>query len=310
MRAYIKLAALCLIAGSVAFSGGCQKDLGPGDTSWHRTVADHQHKVDVGGYSLNVVDMGTGDPVVMIHGFADSAYCYHKNVQTVLDRGFRVVLPEPPGLGQSDIPPAPYVYSVENQAEAVRTCLDRMGIERFTLVGHSMGGGIALYLATHYPQRIAKLMVIDAACYDPERFQFFRLPGASYIAGAIAGKWIMRMALHDVFYDKTKVTEAMVSEYAQPLRKPGYVKVLAELSKQYFSAAHTAMQSRYGHLEPPLTIVWGREDTWLPPEFGDKLAHTVPNARLHLVQNAGHSPHQEQPEAFNKLLAGFLADGE
>jgi pimeloyl-ACP methyl ester carboxylesterase len=309
MRTCIKGVALFVIVGSVAFAWGCKKDLGPGDTSWHQVVANHQRKVDVGGYSLNVVDMGTGNPVVMIHGFADSAYCYHRNVQTVLDHGFRVVLPEPPGLGQSDIPPAPYVYSVENQAEAIRTCLDRMGIERFILVGHSMGGGIALYLASHYPQRIAKLMMIDAACYDPKRFQFFRLPGASHIAGAIAGKWIIRMALNDVFYDKTKVTDAMVSEYAQPLRKPGYMKVLAGLSKQYFSEAHTAMQASYGQLETPLTIVWGREDTWLPPEFGAKLAHTAPSARLHLVQDAGHSPHQEQPEAFNKLLAEFLKEG-
>ena len=309
MRAYIKGVYLCLIAGSVTFSWGCKKDPGPGDRSWHQVVANHLREVDVGGYSLNAVDMGTGNPVVMIHGFADSAYCYHRNVQTVLEHGFRVVLPEPPGLGQSDIPPAPYVYSVENQAEAIRTCLDRMGIERFILVGHSMGGGIALYLATHYPQRIAKLMIIDAACYDPKRFQFFRLPGASHIAGAIAGRWLIRMALNDVFYDKSKVTDAMVSEYAQPLRKPGYVKVLAGLSKQYFSEAHTAMQSRYGHLDTPLFIVWGREDTWLPPEFGETLASTAPHARLYLLKDAGHSPHQEQPEVFNKLLAEFLKGG-
>jgi pimeloyl-ACP methyl ester carboxylesterase len=253
--------------------------------------------------------MGTGNPVVMIHGFADSAYCYHKNVQSVLGRGYRVVLPEPPGLGQSEIPPEPYVYSVENQAEAIRTCLDLMGIGRFILVGHSMGGGIALYLATHYPQRIVKLMIIDAACYEPKRFQFFRLPGASYIAGAISGEWLIRMALKDAFYDKNKVTDDMVSEYAQPLRKPGYVKVLAGLSKQYFSEAHTAMQLRYAHLDTPLFIVWGRQDTWLPREFGEKLASAAPNARLNLLKDAGHSPHQEQPEAFNKLLAEFLKEG-
>jgi pimeloyl-ACP methyl ester carboxylesterase len=292
--------------GSMAFSGGCKKDLGPGDTSWHATVDSHQRKVDVGGYSLNVVDMGSGHPVVMIHGFADSAYCYNKNVQTALDDGFRVVLPEQPGLGKSDIPPEPYIYSVENQAEAIRTCLDRVGLNRFILVGHSLGGGIALYLATHYPERIVKLMIIDGACYEPEGSHLWALPGASHIGGAIAGKWLVRMALNDVFYDNTKVTEEMVSEVAQPLNKPGYMGVLAGLSGQYFSDAHTAMRQRYMHLDIPCMIIWGDQDTWLPPEFGKKLAATARNARLHILKDAGHSPHQEKPEEFNQLFAEFL----
>ena len=309
MRTDIRGTTFVLTVGSMALSGGGKKDLGPGDPSWHQTVESHQRNVDVGGYSLNVVDLGAGPPVVMIHGFADSAYCYHKNVQTVLDQGFRVVLPEQPGLGQSDIPPGPYVYSVENQAEAIRTGLDKMGIARFVLVGHSMGGGIALYLAAHYPQRIEKLMVIDGACYEPKRMQLLRLPGVSFIDRVIAGRWLIRLALKNAFYDGRKVTEAMVSEYAQPLRKPGYIEVLAGLSRQYFSAAHTAMQRGYAHLDTPPFIVWGRHDTWLPPELGEKLADTAPNASLHLLQDAGHSPHQEQPEAFNNLLAEFLKSG-
>ena len=309
MRTYIRRTTFILTLGSMALSWGCRKDPGPGDTSWHRIVESHQRKVDLGGYALNVVDMGTGHPVVMIHGFADSAYCYHKNIQTVLGQGFRVVLPEQPGLGQSDIPPMPYVYSVENQAEAIRTCLDLMGIERFVLVGHSMGGGIALYLAAHYPQRIVNLMVIDGACYEPKRMPLLRLPGMSYIGGIIFGKWLIRMALKNAFYDRHKVTDAMVSEYAQPLCKPGYIEVLTGLSRQYFSKAHTAMQLGYAHLTTPLSIVWGRQDTWLPPEFGETLADKAPNAKLHLLKDAGHSPHQEQPEAFNKRLAEFLKDG-
>ena len=149
----------------------------------------------------------------------------------------------------------------------------------------------------------------DGACYAPPRTQIWALPGAAHIGGAIAGKWLMRMALQDVFYDNDKVTDDMIAEYAQPLRKPGYMRVLAGLSRHFFSETHAAMQLKYMDLDTPLEVVWGQQDTWLPPEFGRQLADTVPNARLELVEEAGHSPHQEQPEVFNKRLAEFLKEG-
>lgn len=285
---------------------GCKKEIGRGDTAWHRRVDPYGSKVDVGGYALKVVDMGTGQAVVMIHGFGDSAYCYHKNVQALLDSGFRVILVEQPGLGQSDIPPQPYTCSVENQAEAIRTALDNLGMDRFLLVGHSMGGGIALYLATHYPQRIGKVICIDGACYQPESMRLFANPIALSIGKFIVGPWFVRMALNDAFYDKSKVTDAMVAEYAKPLEKQGYMDALAGLARDFFSEKFTAMVQRYEGLSPPLDIIWGEQDKWLPPEFGRRLAATVGGSRLHMLKEAGHSPHQERPETFNALMVDAL----
>ena len=297
-----------LLATCTVMISGCTKDFGPGDKTWHAQVDSHRKKVDVGGYCLNVVDKGEGEPVVMIHGFADSAYSFHKNIQTVLDLGFRVILPEQPGLGKSEAPLEPYIYSVENQAEAILILLDNLGIDRFFVVGHSMGGGIALYLAAHHPKRIKKAMIIDGACYEPKRYRLLTMPGIAWIGKAIAGKWIVRLALYDVFQDNLKVTESMVSEYAQPLKKPEYIPVLAKLLEQYFSKEHDVMSRTYAHLSVPLNVVWGQQDTWIPPEFGRKLAAEVPNASFHLLKDAGHSPHQEQSEKFNSLLYMFLTD--
>lgn len=284
----------------------CKKEIGRGDAVWHKLVDAHGSKVDVGGYSLKVIDMGTGQAVVMIHGFGDSAYCYHKNLRALLDAGFRVILVEQPGLGQSDIPPQPYTYSVENQAEAISTALDCLGIDRFPIVGHSMGGGIALYLAFYYPQRIEKTVCIDGACYPLEGMRLFANPVALSLGKFIVRPWIIRMALNDVFYDKSKVTDAMVAEYAKPLNKPGYMNALAGLAESFFSEKFMAMTQRYASLSPPLHIFWGEHDKWLPPEFGRRLAATVGGSRLHMMKEAGHSPHQERPEAFNALLVSAL----
>jgi pimeloyl-ACP methyl ester carboxylesterase len=82
--------------------------------------------------------------------------------------------------------------------------------------------------------------------------------------------------------------------------------VLAGLAKDFFSENFTAMTQRYASLSPPLEIVWGEKDKFLPPEFGRRLSAAVSGSRLHMLKKAGHSPHQERPETFNRLLVDAL----
>jgi len=103
------------------------------------------------------LDMGgSGPAVLMVHGFADSTYCWHKNVKPLMDEGFRVVLVDQPGLGRSDIPPEGYVFSVAAQASAVLRVADALNLTAFHIVGSSMGGGISLYMSIYHPERIQK----------------------------------------------------------------------------------------------------------------------------------------------------------
>ena len=296
------LVIICLLVSS------CSKKIGIGDKEWNRLVDKNRQIMDMGGFSLHYIDIGKGDPLLLIHGYADSSYCWHKNLPPLLDAGFRVIAVDQPGLGRSALPPEPYVYSMENQADKILTLMDRMGIKRFRLMGHSMGGGIALYLCLKHPERIIRASVIAPACYEPDRNGrcLSHLPGADAVTSLVLGKPLVRMTLKKLFTDDSKISEAMVDEYARFCSKPGYARVINGLSRDYFSKAHKRMTTEYNKISTPLLIVWGKKDPWLAPSFGEQLHREIPASVFSILPDTGHNPHQERPDLVNPLLVEFF----
>ena len=287
----------------------CKVSIGEGDNDWNEFVDAYRRDVDLGGYSMHFIDMGEGEPIVMVHGYGDSTYCWHENARSLLDAGFRVVLVDQPGLGRSGTPPEPYVYSIENQASAILSLLDRLEIERFDLVGSSMGGGISLLIGLNHPDRIRKIIVVDPACYRSTIHGFQRLltvPGVRPVASALKGRWLIRHELRSVYFDKEKVDDVLVDEYCRAMNKSGFIEVLASLTQEYFSAVFLGMAARYGRMEPPVLIVWGELDTWVPLVDGERLHDRIPASQFEVIEKSGHLPHQERPEAFNPLIIEFL----
>jgi pimeloyl-ACP methyl ester carboxylesterase len=284
----------------------CRVQVGEGDVRWNRWVSPHRKFADFQDYRMHYVDMGRGRPVLMVHGFADSSYCWHANARPLVDAGFRVVLVDQPGLGRSEIPPEGYLYSMENQAAQVIRLADRLQLNRFSLVGHSMGGGIVLYLCLRHPGRVDRAVVLDPACYRPPRTALLSIPGAVPVAKILAGRWLVKLGLLSAYLDSKMVNDALVDEYARAFQKPGYVNVLAALSTQYFSEQFTRMGDDYERISTSLMILWGDHDSWIPPEYGSRLHKRIRDSRLHLIRQAGHCPHQEQAAAVNPLLVGFL----
>jgi pimeloyl-ACP methyl ester carboxylesterase len=210
-----------------------------------------------------------------------------------------------PGLGRSDMPPQPYAYSIENQADAVLRLTDALGLARFNLMGHSMGGGIVLYIALNEPERVNTAVVIDPACFRPPWRLRITSPLVKYLAPLLAGRWSVKLALKDVYYDDDKVDDTLVEEYYQPMQREGYWRVLAALQKEYFSPAFDRMTSRYGEFRVPLLIVWGEQDTWLPVGYGRELKALIPDAQFTVLAGCGHNTHQECGEALNRVVAAF-----
>jgi pimeloyl-ACP methyl ester carboxylesterase len=283
-----------------------------GDSTWQALVETHRHNLSRDGYTLHYIDLGKGSPVVMVHGFADSTYTWHKNVRPLLGAGLRLIMVDLPGMGRSTIPPSGFTFSVENLSREVMALVRHLKLQRFNLVGSSMGGGICLNLCFKYPSRIERTVVIDPACYLLPKFglhSLLDLPGADYLAPKVAGRWAARFALEDVYWDTEKIDEALVEEFAKPLAGKGRVEVLTRLYEDYFSTEFQGMANGYYRLRTPLLIIWGAHDTWIPLSDGKKLHAKTPNSQLHVIDKAGHLPYQERPDAVNPLLIRFLTDG-
>ena len=299
-----------LLALWLLLCAGCAVHVGPGDAAWKILTAGHRGTAALdAGYRMHYVDLGRQDAqaVVMVHGYGDSSYAFSRTVRPLLAAGFRVVALDQAGLGRSEIPPEPFVYSVENQARQVLALADRLGLRRFHLVGHSMGGGVALYIAWKHPERLRSVVPIAPASFNPAGALSVlgRLPVAGLVE-PLFRRWVIRTALLDVTHDDRKVSEAMVDEYARVTRKKGFMRVLMLMVAQYFSDQHEAMTRAFATIRTPMLIVWGEEDRWLPCWRGGELASQVPGALYVRVPAAGHMVHMERPEVVNPFLLKFL----
>ena len=291
----------------------CKVNGNPADIGWNDMVAPYRHMVDMDGYRMSVIDMGKGEPVIMIHGFADSTYCWHNNAKALNDAGFRTILIDYPGFGQSTIPPDDFIFSVENLGKEIIALADKLKLEKFSVIGSSMGGGISLYLAGNYPHRIIKAVPIDPACYTmkpPPLLALLSDDNFGYQAEPFISKATVKVALRQCYRDKSKVTNTFVDEYARPLSKPGYIRAMIRLLREYESPKAHSMIQKYDEISRPVMIIWGDKDQWVPPKFGPRLNKDIPGSKLYMIKNAGHLPHQEQPEVVNPIFIKFLKSGD
>ncbi|HUK99252.1 MAG TPA: alpha/beta hydrolase [Nitrospirota bacterium] len=289
----------------------CITHVGEGDLSWNNLVSSHSMTSDMEIYKMHYIDIGKGKPVVLIHGFADSTYSWHENVQALLENGFRLIIVDQPGLGLSEIPPKPYVYSIENQSSEVLKLTEHLQLKSFYLIGHSMGGSIALYITLNHPNKVRKTIVIDPDCFYPPGWdRFFASPEMIKLGSIVEKRRIVKRTLKNAFYDPGKIDNIMIDEYAKPMNKSGYFKMLSSLRSDYYSPEFNRMTQRYGHITTPILIIWGANDDLVPSDYGKKLNELVHGSEFRILNNCGHNSHQECKDIVNPLLVESLKKKE
>ena len=247
--------------------------------------------------------------IVLVHGLGDVASDTWQDVIPGLARHFHVISFDLPGFGRSSKRNA--LYSPDNYAAFIDFVTRKLGQEKFMLVGHSLGGNIALRYATLYPQKVTRLMLIDAAgvlhriAYSNFLAHFgIKLlpqfyPQQSEDMQSITNLLIGQIAARNGFLD---MGERMI------LRDPGLRETI--LGGQPASIAAYAMimtdySGRLRHLQVPTLVLWGKQDQVIPLRTGKVLATNLPNAGLVVFDQTGHSPMHEKPARFQSWLQRF-----
>lgn len=278
------------------------------DEAWNALVDPHRRDVVLDdGLTMHGIDLGAGEPVVLIHGIGDSTYSWRDNAQVLAEAGFRVILIDQPGFGRSAIPPRGWAYSVENQAEAILRTIDRLGVETFNIAAHSLGGGVALYLAMTHPDRVNRLAVISPVSQrSPCPFGVM----TDILVWIVGIRRFTALALRSAYFHPEKVRDVQIDEYARLLGRPGRLGsgVLGGVCRTYFSKSYDRMVESFRSLQPKLLVIWGEQDTWHPVAFGRRLHALIAGSRLELIPEAGHNVHQERAELVNPLLVQFFGD--
>ena len=255
---------------------------------------------------LAYVRQGSGPPVLLIHGMAGSRETWQAT-QRVLSATCDVIAVDLPGHGRSSLPNGD--YSLGSLAAALRDLLDELDIDRATIVGHSLGGGIALQFTYQFPERCERLVLVSSGGLGREVTPFLRalsLPGAS---AALSGLVRLRR------YERAQQVGRLFSPVAGriysdlPLMLANFAALQEPALRRSFIATIRAVIDPGGQRitatdrlpvlrRLPVMVVWGSRDQMIPPAHALAVASALPQARIEVFEGAGHFPHENDPVRF------------
>ncbi|HEX8423957.1 MAG TPA: alpha/beta hydrolase, partial [Pyrinomonadaceae bacterium] len=264
--------------------------------------------VEVKGVQVHYQERGTGDALVLIHGNNSSAYSW-KDVFDELAKEFRVVALDLKGFGFTGKPEGD--YRIETQAALVIGLLDQLKIERATLCGSSMGGGVALAAAINYPQRVESLILVDSSAFERGAVGASLAPAYvrwPYISGAVTAlaltsDSLVREGLRKSFHDESKVTNERVEAYYRPLQTRGGQRAARLVRDQ---RDYTRIENSLDKIRQPALIIWGAQDRLILLEDGKRLHSKLDGSQLVVFDNCGHLPQEEMPERFVHEVVSFM----
>jgi pimeloyl-ACP methyl ester carboxylesterase len=272
-------------------------------------VSPRFETVSAGGRPLRIryVRRGDGRPVLLIHGLASSLVTW-RGVLPLLAKDHDVIAMDLPGFGGSEIP-EPLTLSI--LSEAALGLLETLHLPRVSLVGNSLGGGVAALIAAAHPERVERLVLVDSVGFGRgEKDWPWTLRLASTFGGLLDPFPVKRplvvRALHEVFYDPALVTPEEVDEYLAPLSRPGASRALRSLLASSLTGAETLRETIL-KVRVPTLILWGRGDRWIPVKDAAAFASAIPGARATILEECGHLPQEERPEEVAGLLRDFLS---
>lgn len=263
---------------------------------------------DAADAKVHYIDEGSGPAVILIHGFAGSTFSWRR-ILPDLARTHRVVALDLPGFGFSDRDPA-LDYGQAAQAERVVALMDLLGIQRATLIGHSMGGAIAERVAAGHPGRVERLVLVAAvnAGEAPGARRRGMAAGPMFALMGVAQRSpsamyaLGRRALARMVHDRAYATEEVMRGYIDPLLLPGTVAAVRKMA----AASRDETPVNLAAITAPTLVLSGASDTAIPPERGEALAAAIPGARHAAIPEAGHLVAEERPEAFLEEVLAFL----
>jgi pimeloyl-ACP methyl ester carboxylesterase len=271
-------------------------------------------EVDLHGHRVIYRIAGAGPPVVLIHGMVNSSL-HWEAVASRLAREYTVIAPDLIGHGDSATPRGD--YSLGAHAAVIRDLLAVVGVERATIVGHSLGGGVAMQFFYQFPQRVERLALVSSGGLGREVSPILRgaaLPGASAGLWLVAhprmvdALWAAGARMRDRGLSRGVYLQA-IARAPRPLGRPGARTAFLQTLRSVIDVHGQRVSARdrlYLLRGFPTLIVWGERDHTIPIEHGERMHGAIPGSRLVTLPRAAHFPHLEDPDGLAEALVEFL----
>lgn len=245
----------------------------------------------------------SGRTLLMVHGFGGNKDNWTRMAAHLPD-DYRLLIPDLPGHGDSSVA-SPDDYTVQAQAATLVAFLDKLGVDRVDMAGNSMGGGITVYFASRYPERVHSIALFDPAGSDryPSQLDEALAEGDNPLVVKESGDMdeLLDFVLEKRPFMPWPLTSVM-EEKAIARQQTNEAIFQAILS----SSEHLALDRILYAIKAPALIVWGRQDRVLAPENAEVFAQGISDARVELLEGVGHVPMVEVPERSAELWQSFL----
>ncbi|WP_156291981.1 alpha/beta fold hydrolase [Oceanobacillus salinisoli] len=250
-------------------------------------------------------------PIILIHGFVSSTYTFNRIIP-LLKEHFSILALDLPGFGRSEKSTS-FVYSYHNYAKLVVKCMEFFGLTNVTIVGHSMGGQIALYTAKLIPEKVKKLILLGSSGYLKSANKLLvyssYLPLFNLFVKRTVNNRSVKESLRNVFYNASKITEDHIREFERPLKDKNFCKSLIRLLRH---REGDLTSEELKEIQTPTLLIWGEDDAVVPLSVGKRLARDLPNAELITYKETGHlitdeRPHEITNHIFSHHYSGIAA---
>jgi pimeloyl-ACP methyl ester carboxylesterase len=232
-----------------------------------------------GGLPVVSEDLGAGPPLILLHGLAGSTRWWSRNT-AALSRAFRVIAIDLPGFGAS---PRGQRLDLDEVAGQLIASMDRLGVHRASVIGHSMGGLIAAGLAAEHPDRVDRLILVDAAFLSLDR-----AAARSLSAPAVTLRWTAPSLLPVLISDGLRSGPGRLTDAALQLVRADW-------------------GTKLPRIEAPTLVIWGEHDEICPLTIGRRIVASIPSSRLVVIEGAAHNPMWERSVEFDREVLDFLA---
>jgi pimeloyl-ACP methyl ester carboxylesterase len=274
----------------------------------------------VHGYKRAFLRAGEGPALLLLHGIGNNCQTW-AGVIDRLAESHTVIAPDLLGHGESDKPRGD--YSIAAYANGMRDLLSVLDIEEATVIGHSLGGGIALQFAYQFPERCQRLALVGSGGLGPELSAGLRaatLPGAELVLTALTGvSGPLRLGMQSLervgqlagwrrVRDLAEAGDALLALKDVEARR-AFLRTLRGVVDAHGQAV-TALDRLYLADAVPMLVIWGSRDPIVPAQHAEAVRALVPSARVEVFEGAGHWPHLDDPDRFVDVLLDFLVTTE
>ena len=262
--------------------------------------------IEIDGMNVHYRDEGEGQTIVLLHGTGASLHTWDEWTNE-LKKTFRVIRLDLPAYGLTG-PHPEKKYSLSDYSSFLNSFVESLDIDNFILSGNSLGGAIAWYYASEYPNKVELLSLLDpGGLYNKEKqsplvFRLARAPGINKILRYVTPRFFIKNTLKEVYFDKTKLTDKKIDTYRD--------LILRENNRESFinrsNSEPVDYTSRLKLINCPTQIIWGNEDEWIPVENAKFFSKSIQNTRVDIMQETGHLPMEERPYESLELLLNFI----